>query len=855
MWLFVLVLAAVQPRIDSISPAQGPIAGGTVVTISGSGFAGAAVTLDRAPVVPLSQTDSVITLTMPRHGNGFALIGISGEITEFLYVPPRLDEIPPGAITTISGIGQYERLFGSALNATLLPEGLAYDANGNLYITQEEPGYLIRLHPDGTIERFAGTGSRLSPTGDGGAALDASIWFPRSVGLDAAGNVYVTDVSNRIRRIDATTGIITTIAGTGKRAFSGDGGPATAADIGQPTFLAVDADSVYFIDFNAMRVRRIRNGIITTFAGNGTPGFSGDGGPATDASFDTGVDDFGGLALDSAGNLYIADSKNRRIRRVDRASGVITTFFDASDSKAQWYADHFEGIAVDHNDHLFYCGTARFVEIDHDGKFVKTWNAQQVGSTVIDGPWASAYTGGSRGIAFDAANDLAFSDEVLSRVRRIDRVTNRVETLAGTGPAILGENGPAIATLSSAQDLAFNAAGELIVAEGCCGPRLRKLDSRGNLLTLAGGGLTINDSQPVPALSAQLDTVNGVVPGANGNIDFMSWAACLLRRYDAQNVRVLYGKRTRCGYTGDGGPASAATFCQPWDFTPDAAGNIFMADTNNNRIRRIDAQSGIVTTFAGNGGPTSGFERYQNGTFCGDGGPALDACLNTPYGVVFDPAGNLYVSEFNRIRKIDPSGMISTFVSGFFATKLRFDRGYLYAARVNGTLDRYDAAGHRTIVAGIDGKPGFSGDGGPANAAKIGITGQASGIAIDRDGNIYFCDTRRVRAVRSGVFIAPANATIAASASGSAMTATVRDGAGIPSANVRVDFAVPTSGASCTLSVPFAITDANGVATTTCTPNCVAGSYSVTATPLSGVANATVTMTNSGHCHTRAARH
>jgi len=859
MWLLIVALAVSQSRIDSITPQQGPIGGGTVVTISGSGFAAASVTIDRTAVVPLSQTDAQVTLTMPPHDNGFALIGIGGANAEFLYVPPRLDEIAPGAITTVAGIGQYERLFGPAVNATLTPQGLAYDANGNLYIAQAEPGLVMRIRADGTIERFAGTGSRLSPTGDGGAAVDASIWFVRTVAIDPAGIVYVPDVSNRIRRIDPATGIITTIAGTGKRAFSGDGGPATAADIGQPTYVAADADSVYFIDFNAVRVRRIRNGIITTVAGNGTSGFSGDGGPATGASFNTGVDDFGGLALDSAGNLYIGDSQNRRIRRVDRATGIISTFFDASDSKAQWYADHFEGIAFDRNDHLFYFGTARFVEVDHDGKFVKTWNAQQVGSTTIDGQWDAAFVGQSVGIAFDAANNLVFSDAVLQRVRRIDRATNRVSTLAGIGPGILGENGPAVATLTNPQDLAFTSAGELVVADGCCGQehRLRKSDSRGNLVTLAGGGLTINDNQAVPALNAWLDTANGVMPDANGNIDFMSWAACLLRHFDAsQNtVRALYGKRTRCGYTGDGALAANATFCQPWDFTRDAAGNVFIADTNNNRIRRIGAQSGIVTTFAGNGSPVGVFEHYNSGTFCGDGGPAFAACLNTPYGVVFDPAGNLYISESNRIRKIDPSGTISTFLSGFFATKLRFDRGSLYAGRVNGTLDRYDAAGNRTILAGIDGASGFSGDCGPAKAAKIGITGQASGIAIDREGNVFFCDTWRIRAIRYGAFIAPANATIAATANGSTIAATVREVAGNPAANVRVDFAAPIAGASCTLAVPFAITDANGVATVTCTPTCAAGTYSVTATPLSGGVNATVSMTNSGHCHTHAARH
>src|SRR4051812_27025190 len=282
-------MVAQQPRIDSISPSQGPIAGDTTVTISGVSFSGANVSLDRTPMTPLSQTDTRIALQMPRHDNGYAVISIrnanNAAYAEYLYVPPRLDEIAPGSITTVAGAGAYGRLFGPARSATINPWGLAFDRSGNLLVTQAEPGFIMRIRADGTIEKLAGTGDRLTPAGDGGAALDASIWFPRSVALDPDGNVFVPDVQCRIRRID-TSGTITTVAGTGVKGYSGDGGPATNAQIGQPTYVAADADSVYFIDFDAMRVRRVRNVVITTYAGNGTVGYSGDGGAATAASFD-----------------------------------------------------------------------------------------------------------------------------------------------------------------------------------------------------------------------------------------------------------------------------------------------------------------------------------------------------------------------------------------------------------------------------------------------------------------------------------------------------------------------------------------------------------------------------------------
>jgi sugar lactone lactonase YvrE len=847
---------AQQPRIETLSPAQGPIAGGTIVSVRGANFTGASVALDRTPLAPLTQTDTQITVRMPPHDNGFAILGVGGARIEFLYVPPRLEEVPAGHITTIAGIGYYQRLLGPATNAALNASGLAYDGAGNLYAAQAQPGYVVRIRTDGTIEKIAGTGDLTSPRGDGGPAVDAPVDFPRSVALDPAGNVYLPDVSNRIRRVDGTTGIITTIAGTGKRGYSGDGGSATSADIGQPTYLAAYADSVYFIDFNAMRVRRVRNGIITTYVGNGSAGFSGDSGLATDASFDVGVDDNGGLALDSAGNLYLADSRNRRIRRIDRATNIITTYIDASDTKSAWYADHFAGIAFDHNDHLYFGGLGVIQEFDATGHYLHSWKGNSANGVAQDGPLANGYVGDVTGVAIDDANNIVYSDAVLQRVRRINRATSTIDTLAGIGPGILGENGPAIAT--APQDLAFNANGELLVADACCGEeqRIRKLDARGNLVTIAGGGLGRDDFQAQPALNDFIDSVSGLVPDAAGNLDFISWAACVVRRLDTNaNVRFLVGTRTRCGYTGDGGPASKATLCQPWDAARDRDGNLFIADTNNNRIRRVDAQSGIITTVVGNGGPTSTFEGYGHGTFCGDGGPAIDACIDTPYGVALDALGNLFIAENTRIRKVDTNGTISTFASGrFFPIKLKFDRaGYLYATRLM-TIDRYDPAGNRTTLAGIEDQSGFAGDGGPALAAKLFLFGVANGIAIDRDGNIFFGDSQRIRAIRYGAVLAPPNASITAIAGGSTIAATVRDGAGRLAPGVRVEFAAPSSGASC--SAPFAITDANGVATATCTPNCIAGSYQVEARPIGASAAAMVAFTNPGRpCRGRAARH
>src|ERR1044072_4965143 len=257
--LLALLAAA---TIDSITPPQGPIAGGTIVTIRGSGFAGANVKLDRDPIAPLSQSDAEVRLQTPTHDSGSVVVRVGDAPAEFLYVPPKLDELPPGFITTVAGIGQYARDFGAATQASLThPEGLDFDRAGNLYIADTNIGIIYRVHHDGTIERFAGGGLGPQPH-DGGPAIDGLVVFPRDVAIDGNDNLYIPDVFQcRIRKVDAQSGIITTIAGTG----------VCGAPFGQPTYLTADADDLFFIDFPANAVRRLHlaDNTLSTFVSGG----------------------------------------------------------------------------------------------------------------------------------------------------------------------------------------------------------------------------------------------------------------------------------------------------------------------------------------------------------------------------------------------------------------------------------------------------------------------------------------------------------------------------------------------------------------------------------------------------------
>jgi sugar lactone lactonase YvrE len=194
---------------------------------------------------------------------------------------------------------------------------VAVDSVGNVYIA-DLGNKRIRKVSGGTITTIAGNGAA-GFSGDGGPATSASLSAPYGVALDSTGSLYTADNdNNRIRKVSG--GTITTVAGNGNLGFSGDGGPATSASLAQPEGLAVDSSgNLYIADTRNHRIRKLSGGTITTIAGNGTPGFSGDGGPATSAS----LYNPGGVAVDSAGNLYIADSNNNRIRKV--SGGTITT--------------------------------------------------------------------------------------------------------------------------------------------------------------------------------------------------------------------------------------------------------------------------------------------------------------------------------------------------------------------------------------------------------------------------------------------------------------------------------------------------------------------------------------------------
>ncbi len=229
---------------------------------------------------------------------------------------------PSGIVTTLAGSGAagFSGDGGPATIARMTdPSGVVTDTFGNLYVG--EGSSIRKIDTLGIISTYAGKDSA-GYSGDGGPATSAKIYNPEELAIDKSGNIYIADASNhRIRKV-SPSGIISTVAGTGVPGFSGDGGPATSAQIHTPEGLSVDdAGNIYIGDLNNLRIRKVNTaGIISTYVGNGTSGWTGDNGPATAAEITLAT----GLRNDKEGNLYIADANNSLIRKVD-ASGIITT--------------------------------------------------------------------------------------------------------------------------------------------------------------------------------------------------------------------------------------------------------------------------------------------------------------------------------------------------------------------------------------------------------------------------------------------------------------------------------------------------------------------------------------------------
>jgi hypothetical protein len=538
---------------------------------------------------------------------------------------------------------------GPAAGASLYyPIGVAVDSHGSVYIA-DTINNRIRKVSGGTITTVAGNGNAAF-SGDGGLATSASLQAPSEVAVDSSGNMFIADTSNqRIRKVSGTT--ITTVAGNGNYGFSGDGGPATSASLFGPARVAVDASgNVYIADTTNERIRKVSGGIITTAAGYGASyagGFSGDGGPAPNAS----LNGPSGVVVDSTGNLYIADTSNGRIRKV--SGGAIATVAGNGDYRyagdggpaASAALNAPAGVAIDAAGNLYIADQSNNRIRKVSGRTITTVAGSGAGGFSGDGgPATSASLNFPTGVAIDAAGNLYIADQSNQRIRKVSGGT--ITTVAGNGnTGFSGDGGPATsASLAFPIGVAVDAAGILYIADSA-DSRVRKV-SGGTITTVAGNGNGVFSGDGGPATSASVHYPVGVAVDSVGNLYIADVLNQRIRKVSGGTITTVAGNGKQ-GFSGDGGPATSASFNGPQSVAVDSAGDLYVADQGNNRIRRVSG--GTISTVAGYG--SVGFNQ---GGFSGDGGPAANASLNYPAGVGVDLAGNLYIADTdnNRIRQV-----------------------------------------------------------------------------------------------------------------------------------------------------------------------------------------------------------
>jgi sugar lactone lactonase YvrE len=648
---------------------------------------------------------------------------------------------------------------GLAVNAQLnAPYGIAVDKAGNVYFADYANNRIRKIDAvSHAISTYAGNGQS-GYSGDGGAATSAQLRLPTSVAIDTAGNLYIGDASYTIRKVDALTQTISTVAGNGTPGFSGDGGLATKASIGGADGLLVDkAGNIYIADFSNNRIRKVDaiTHFISTIAGNGTQGFSGDSALATAAEL-SGPQ---GVAEDTKGNIYFADFNNNRIRKIDGSTQIISTV--AGNGVAGYAGDGTVATLAEVTPLSVATDTSDNIYIPENSNRIRKINAGTGNISTIAGTGTAAFAGDGGpalsaelahpvAIILDNTGNIFISDENNDRVRKISATTQNISTLAGDYLSYGGDGGVATsAVFNLPEDVAFDRSGNLYISDAH-DYRIRKISLATNIITtVAGNGAAGYTKDSLPADSSALNFPEGVVTDSLGNVFF-----CDLDNYRIREIKTtdnkLYnfaGNGSSSGSFQNNTPAAQAYLSNPQGIAMDTAGNVFVADWGLSMVLKIDAITKIVTAVAGTGAWGSG----------GDGGPATNAQLFFPWDVTLDRAGNIYIADAEnaRIRKVDASTNIITTFAGNGTNGYSGDNGPATNAEIGftegittdsadnvyisaySTVRRIDAKTNIiTTVAGVD-TIGYSGDNGPATQAHL---NGPNGVAFDRSGNMYIAD-------------------------------------------------------------------------------------------------------------------
>ncbi|MHB1889723.1 MAG: NHL domain-containing protein, partial [Acidimicrobiales bacterium] len=414
------------------------------------------------------------------------------------------------------------------------------------------------------------------------------LFDPSGLALSSNGDLYIADSGNNRIRMVSPSGVITTVAGTGVAGFSGDGGPATQAELSFPTAIALSSTGALLIaDGGNRRVREVSpTGTITTVAGNGTLGLSGDGGPATQA----GLSEPLGVAA-GPGGIYVADAWNDVVRRI-LPSGVIETVAGAADGLQFPVA-----VALNAAGDIFVADWSnRVIEVTPSGAARTVAGTGVAGFSGDGGPAVKAELDRPSGLAVAPNGDLYIADSGNNRVRMVSP-NGIITTIAGTGVAgFSGDGGPAVkAELNDPEGLAIGPGGGLYIADSH-NQRIREVLPGGAIRTVAGNGEVGYTGEGVPALSAALNYPAGVALDSSGNLYIADDGEC-----DVDEVSAATGDLTTiagwtpangvtptCGYVGPGG---TGMLNHPTSVAVDPGVGIVIADSLNNRVRLLPASS------------------------------------------------------------------------------------------------------------------------------------------------------------------------------------------------------------------------------------------------------------------------
>ncbi len=590
----------------------------------------------------------------------------------------------PYVVSTYAGGGAPSEPTAS-LNGVGYGHGLAVAPNGNLYFPANGCIFMIDFHDPATKTRIAGTGVQ-GYLGDGGPALSARLSMAQGIAIGADGSIFVADYGNsRIRRI-TPDGIITTIAGGGSQ--SGEGVAATDAKVSAMSLGFDKAGNLFLAETGGVR-KIAPSGIVTTVVrlGGGSKG----------------------IAVDSAGDLFIADAGSGSVLKVspDGSRSTLAAGLDGPNA----------------------------VVANSDGSSLVAEYGQRTGQPQVrtispNGTLGAIGVSGFTGAHLASASDLALGDNlyVLDAQQGVVFTLFFVGFLHGTvganPSASAGDGGPASsAYLANPVGVAMDPNGNLFLSDPTLN-RIREVSRNGVITTIAGMGYASYGGDGGQARDAQLNAPWGMAFDTAGNLFVADRSNERVRKISPDGIIKTVAGTGDFGYSGDGRPAAKAQLWSPLGIAVDAADNLYIADSGNSVVRKV-SPDGIITTVVGG-----------EHDFLGDGDRATDVLLNQLTGVAVDGSGNLWIAS-HPLRKVSPSGIISTPLGD---GSLRIDQGVV----ANGVVA--DSLGNVFITA-ADNVSKIGADGTlstiakfPSGAICCPAAARPAGITIDRSGNLYVGD-------------------------------------------------------------------------------------------------------------------